>query len=262
MTDVRLKQEFTIEGPSMEWFVRDIGTLDDRDELATAVRVALGTDALASPDEVLPDPDSNDRRGWWGDFQAEEIWNGWPIGSKNWLLTRAKITETSSEGSTLDRARQYTINSLQPFIDQAIASQMSVDAERTDLQTIQVSATLFRGPLDEISLRYQPLWEEPEIINDVSVKTIISSIMRRIPYDVLSLSSLPPIISWTDNRQLTIPQGNVALSTTLLSMTPTLTLQGNVALSSVAPIVVSNTKLIIPLQGNLAMSETAPNRSP
>jgi hypothetical protein len=46
-------------------FITDAGTLDDREELATAGRVALGTDARAGELDTLPDPDSTDRRGWW-----------------------------------------------------------------------------------------------------------------------------------------------------------------------------------------------------
>jgi phage gp46-like protein len=37
------------------------------------VKLALLTDAIADPADILPDPDSNDRRGWWGDLDAETI---------------------------------------------------------------------------------------------------------------------------------------------------------------------------------------------
>jgi phage gp46-like protein len=107
------------------------GTLDTREELASAVRVALGTDRLVDAEEVLPDPDSTDRRGWWGDMDAEIVWDGWPIGVKNWLLTRAKISDNVSwEGDTVERARTYTQSALQPLIDRRIASQISVSAQR------------------------------------------------------------------------------------------------------------------------------------
>ena len=114
MTDVRLKEYASLQGVTMDFLLRDSGALDEREELATAARVALGTDRMANVNEVLPDPDSTDRRGWWGDMDAEDIWGGWPIGCKNWLLTRAKITDAPSvEGSTLQRARQYTQDALQ-----------------------------------------------------------------------------------------------------------------------------------------------------
>ena len=90
MPDIRLIQD--ARNPplkysvSVDWSLLADGTLDDDNALATAVIVALGTDRLADPDDILPDPDSTDRAGWWGDLDAEEIWDGWPIGSRLWLL--------------------------------------------------------------------------------------------------------------------------------------------------------------------------------
>src|SRR5262245_56514416 len=94
MTDIRIanKVELLTE-PNADWvFLQPPGVLDEDQELATLVMVALGTDALAGADDALPGLDETDRRGWWGDTDAEEIWDGWPVGSKLWLLQRAKIT--------------------------------------------------------------------------------------------------------------------------------------------------------------------------
>ena len=74
----------------IDWNLLGDGTLDATQELATAIIVALGTDRLAEPGDQFPDPDSSDRRGWWGDYQAEAIWDGWPIGCRLWLLTARK----------------------------------------------------------------------------------------------------------------------------------------------------------------------------
>lgn len=159
MTDIRLKENF--QALTFDWLQRETGELDEREEFATSVRVALGTDRLVDADDILPDPDSTDRRGWWGDLDAKEVWGGWPIGCKNWLLIRAKITEApSAEGSTLERARQYTIDALQPFIDMGAASDFTVEARRTELERIEVYVKIYRGPLPEITLRYQYLWDE------------------------------------------------------------------------------------------------------
>lgn len=167
MTDARLKTYFSLEGVTMDWLLTDAGLLDEREELATAARVALGTDKMADPRDILPDPDSTDRRGWWGDLDAEEIWGGWPIGTKNWLLTRAKITgEESFEGSTIDRAQQYTQEALRPFIERRMATQMEVIATRTELQRIEVDAKIYRGPNDEIDLLYQLLWQPETSVVD------------------------------------------------------------------------------------------------
>src|SRR4249919_3316624 len=89
--DIRLKQNLFFPQYSVteDWeLITPPGMLDDSQALATAMCVALGTNALADPDDILPDPDSTDRQGWWGDMDAETIWNGWPIGCKIWLLRR------------------------------------------------------------------------------------------------------------------------------------------------------------------------------
>jgi phage gp46-like protein len=144
----------------MDWVQSPEG-LSEEEELATAVRVALGTDALASPTDVLPDPDSTDRRGWWADLDAEEIWNGWPIGCKNWLLMRAKIADANAaEGSTVMRAEQYVRAALQPFVTNRIASQFDVKAQRVGRQEIDVYVTMYRGPLAAIQLRFAYLWDQ------------------------------------------------------------------------------------------------------
>lgn len=224
--DIRLRQYITLEGPSFDWFIRDTGTLDDREELATAVRLALGTDSLSDINDILPDPDSTDRRGWWGDMDAEEIWGGWPIGCKSWLLSRAKITDApSQEGSTLERARRYTINALQPFIDKRISSQIDVTATRTELDRIVVQVLMYRGPELEIDLRYQTLWEEDAVDDNVddnaSLIVAPTNVMRRIPFISINLSSSVPTVAVTTTGGFLIPlQGNLALSPTPPTRSP------------------------------------------
>jgi phage gp46-like protein len=157
---LNLKQTAALPGTLMDWVLTSDG-LSEEEELATAIRVALGTDALADPEEILPDPDSVDRRGWWGDLDAEEIWNGWPIGCKNWLLLRAKIADFGSvEGATVVRVEQYTREALKPFIDRRIASKISVTAQRVGRQEIDAHVTIYRGPLTAIELRFQFLWSQ------------------------------------------------------------------------------------------------------
>lgn len=160
MTDIRLKENLSLRGTLMSWVQSPRG-LSEEEELATAVRMALGTDRTALESDVLPDPDSTDRRGWWGDIDAEDIWGGWPIGCKNWLLLRAKIADTNSvEGSTVLRAEMYTREALQPFIDKKIASAIDVQARRVGRQQIDVHVTIYRGPLQAIELRYALLWDQ------------------------------------------------------------------------------------------------------
>jgi len=160
MTDIRIVEKISLEAMTMDWLLKADGTLDESEELATAVSVALGTDALADEDDILPDPDSTDRKGWWGDYQAREIWDGWPIGCKCWLLRRAKITEQPSmEGSTLQRAQNYCETALQPFIDKRVCTGIQVSVRRVGLDRIDVHVIMYRGPKGDIALRFQMLWE-------------------------------------------------------------------------------------------------------
>jgi phage gp46-like protein len=143
--DIRLVQrtDFPIVTEvSADWLLLDDGTLDSTQALATAIIVALGTDRLADSQDILPDPDSDDRKGWWGDYQAEAIWNGWNIGSRLWLLRRAKITdETAFEGSTLRRVEFYIWEALAPFIALQIASASSAARRRRSTSATKSSGT-------------------------------------------------------------------------------------------------------------------------
>ena len=163
MPDVRLVQNtlFPKYSVTVDWSLLSDGTLDETQALATAVIVALGTDRLADPDDILPDPDSTDRAGWWGDLDAEEIWDGWPIGSRLWLLKRDKIVGPESyQGATVVRVENYIREAIQPFLDLKIASQLEVRAVRVGVERIDALIRLYRGPSLEVELRYQVLWNE------------------------------------------------------------------------------------------------------
>jgi phage gp46-like protein len=162
MPDIRLVQNtfFPKYSVTIDWQLLDDGTLDDTQALATAVVVALGTDRLAAPDDILPDPDSTDRRGWWGDLDAEEIWDGWPIGTRLWLLQREKITGPGAQrGATTVRVEHYIKEAIQPFLDRRIGSRMEVEATRIGRERIDALVRIYRGPVLEIELRYAILWD-------------------------------------------------------------------------------------------------------
>lgn len=163
MTDLRLGQTFTdnFQAVTLDLLQAPSGLIDETRELETAAIVALGTDARADVDDELPGMDSDDRRGWWADTDAEEIWGAWPIGSRLWLLERVKITGAAAkQGATLARAEGYVREALQPFLENGIASKLSVTATRNGLGRIDVTAIIYRGPLAEIELRFQSLWSE------------------------------------------------------------------------------------------------------
>lgn len=167
-TDIHIVNKFTNAVLWDDWLLNSEGLLDESEVLANVVKVALLTDRRASLQEILPDPDSDDRKGWWADFEAELVWDGWPIGCRNWLLARAKIIgAATSEGATVVRAEEYTRAALQPMIDKRMCSAIDVVAERVLVQgtspqahRIDVHVTVFRGPRVEIELQFQDLWNE------------------------------------------------------------------------------------------------------
>jgi len=160
--DIRLVQNnlFPKYSVTVDWQLLPDGTLDDTQALATAVIVALGTNALASDNDMLPDPDATDRMGWWGNLDAELLWNGWPIGSKLWLLRCSKIDSAASrQGATTVRVENYIRDAIQPFVDRKICSGFDVWVTRVDKQRIDALVRIYRGPERDIELRYAVLWE-------------------------------------------------------------------------------------------------------
>jgi phage gp46-like protein len=169
MPDIRIVQNtfFPKYSVTCDWNLLADGTLDETEALATAVIVALGTDGLAATSDVLPDPDSTDRAGWWGNLDAAEIWNGWDIGSLLWLHKRDKITPSNSiYGATTTRIEYHIRDAIQPFMDRRIGSNYDVWVERTARDQINALVRIYRGPILEVDLRYQILWEDIERVND------------------------------------------------------------------------------------------------
>jgi phage gp46-like protein len=160
--DIRLVQSPLWPGYDVQsdWSLLPNGALDERQALASAVIIALGTDALAERDDPLPDPDSTDRGGWWGDLDPD-IWGSWPIGSRLWLLKRDKIVDAGSQrGATVTKVDRYIREALQPFLDLRIASRLDVKVERVGRERIDAHIIMYRGPGLAVDLRYQILWTQ------------------------------------------------------------------------------------------------------
>ncbi len=160
MADVRLVPVQSADVVTLDWLQSPVsGLIDETNELVTAVIVAICSDAQASPTDELPDPNSTDLRGWWGDFQAAEIWNGWPIGSKLWLMTRSSIVGAGARaGATTARIQAYLSQCLQPFVSAGICSRFAVTVNQVNAQRIEATVTLYRGPKNAIALQFQNLW--------------------------------------------------------------------------------------------------------
>lgn len=100
------------------------GDIETDETLETAVIISLFTDRRADIDDPLPNPDNDDRKGWWGDLASPDI-AGDQIGSKLWLLERSKTTS-----EILADAKEYAEEALQWMIDDSIAENVEVDVER------------------------------------------------------------------------------------------------------------------------------------
>lgn len=123
------------------------GSLAADHDLETAVIISLFTDALAGPDDRLPDG-SGDRRGWWAD--TGEGLEG-PLGSRLWLLAREKQSE-----ETRLRAEGYAREALRWLVTDGVAERVEVTAEWLALGRLGLAVTVHRRPAaGQPAQRYQ-----------------------------------------------------------------------------------------------------------
>ncbi len=116
-------------------------------DLETAILISLFTDRRASPDDEIPDGTS-DPRGWWGDLGADV-----PIGSRLWLLSRAKQT-----AETLQRANDYIIEALQWLIDDGVVVKFDVTVEWTDLSRLGARIVAHKSDGSKTAVAYTSAW--------------------------------------------------------------------------------------------------------
>ena len=162
MSDLKLTPINSNSVITLDLLMTPLNQLDETASLESAVLVALCSDSLASPSDTLPTPGSTDRAGWWGDTNASTIWQGaWPIGSKLWLLKRAKIVDWGArEGATLTRVQNYIAQALQPFIDLKICSNITINCFEKYGSRIYAQIVMFRGPKELLNLQFAALWGE------------------------------------------------------------------------------------------------------
>lgn len=126
----------------------DVG-LQSADPLVRAVIISLFTWRRANADDVLP---GTDRMGWWGDGYATVL--GDRIGSRLWLLSRAKLT-----AQTISDAEDYAREALQWLIDDGVATAVDVLAERMGLTGLALACTITRTDGVVTDLRFDNVWE-------------------------------------------------------------------------------------------------------
>lgn len=116
-------------------------------DLQTAILISIFTDRMAQPGDVIPDG-SSDPRGWWGDVDV-------PIGSRMWLLRRAKQIP-----STLQRAYDYIAEALQWMVDDGVVGGFDIVVEwvRASVLGAQIIAYSPSGTLLHTG-RYSWAWD-------------------------------------------------------------------------------------------------------
>lgn len=112
-----------VPAPEFGFDLENLNGLQLDAELETAVIISLFTDARATDDELrIAGLTQESNRGWWGDTYPDV--EGFALGSKLWLLTRAKKTP-----ETLAKGRDYALDALQWLIDDGAAKTIDAASE-------------------------------------------------------------------------------------------------------------------------------------
>lgn len=117
-------------------------------DLETAVLISLFTDRRADPDDVIPDR-TGDPRGWWGDLFRTRA-----LGSKLWLLERAKQTE-----ETRLRAQDYVDEALAWLVDDGVADSVEAVASWQGPGFLGVRVTILEPDGRTSDFNYQWAWK-------------------------------------------------------------------------------------------------------
>jgi phage gp46-like protein len=153
--------------------------------LIRAVVVSLFTWRRAEPDDVLP---SDQKFGWWGDNFAEST--GDKIGSRLWLLSRAKFTPDIPA-----RAREYAEQALAWLVEDGVALSVIVQSERQGLETLVLSCLIVRGDAAKLNIRFADVWK---YINSNSGDSAIPPPVVDFTANILT-GVYPLSVSFTDN---------------------------------------------------------------
>jgi phage gp46-like protein len=103
-----------VAGTRADWVLVE-GGLAAGNPIISQILISVFSDRLAATDDEIPGGTGNPR-GWWGDAGEDR-----PIGSRMWLLRRAKQTQ-----ETLQRAFDYLAEALQWMIDDKVVTKFEI----------------------------------------------------------------------------------------------------------------------------------------
>jgi phage gp46-like protein len=130
----RMRGDWVLSGPS----------LHSGDDLQTAVLISLFTDRVALPSDPTPD---GDRRGWWGDDPK------YPIGSRLWLLDRAKGPQDVPQ-----RAQDYAAEALQWMIDDGVVADFNIAAQWVNPNQLDLTVIANRADGSRVAMNFPNVW--------------------------------------------------------------------------------------------------------
>ncbi|MEY3760059.1 MAG: hypothetical protein RIR39_1550 [Pseudomonadota bacterium] len=127
----------------------DVNASDVTDDLPRAVLISLFTNRHANPDDDLP---ATTKQGWWGDTYAAI--NNDKIGSRLWLLNRSTLT-----AQTVLKAQEYASEALAWLIDDKVANNVQINAERLNLTSLALQIQITRGDKSLLNIRFANVWD-------------------------------------------------------------------------------------------------------
>lgn len=124
-------------------------------DLMSALLISIYSDRLANADDEIPDG-STDRRGWWGDlFDPTHL-----IGSRLWLLSRAKLTPAVAL-----QAQGYLAECLQWLIDDGVVAGFVITTEIKAPNQLNATIQAYRSLAGKAAKNYAWVWKGPIIYN-------------------------------------------------------------------------------------------------
>jgi len=115
--------------------------------LETSMIVSLFTDRRVEQEE-LPATETG-KRGFWGDTLEDT-----ETGSKLWLLDREKQTNNN-----LRRARDFTSQALQIYLDENVAREINVDTSYPRISFLRIDVEFIKPTGEEVFFRFDKNWE-------------------------------------------------------------------------------------------------------
>lgn len=125
--------------------------LERDDGLETAVIISLFTDRRASAEQIPPEYEQDDLRGYWGDITNASATD--QTGSLLWLLSREKELP-----QTLSRAEQYCRDALSWMIDDLVAARIEVAASYSSRGVMLLLIDIYRPTGQSVRYRYSYEW--------------------------------------------------------------------------------------------------------